>query len=184
MRNTLIWKGRFIPYMLLLVIFTGCAGSHSWQALPESSEDERTIFVVSHGWHTGLILPNEPLSALLDLEKVMSESTFFEFGWGDADFYQAEGITSGITLKAILWPTESVLHVVSIREDPRFRFRNSDVVEVRLNRQGLARLVDFVSSSFYRTSDAQLVPLGSGLYHHSHFFRATGGYQLTNNCNT
>lgn len=138
--------------MLLLVIFTGCAGSHSWQALPDSSEDERTIFVVSHGWHTGLILPYESLSALPDLEKVMGESTYFEFGWGDADFYQAEEVTSGITLKAILWPTESVLHVVS--------------------------------SSFYRSSDARLVPLGRGLYHHSHFFRATGGYQLTNNCNT
>ena len=76
-----------------------------------------------------------------------------------------------------MWPTESVLHVVSTREDPRVRFRNSDVVEVRLSRQGLGRLVDFVSSSFYRTSDARLVPLGRGLYHHSHFFRATGGYQ-------
>ena len=79
MRRTLIWKGRFIPYMLLLVIFTGCAGSHSWQALPESSEDERKIFVVSHGWHTGLILPYESLSALPDLEKVLGESTYYEF---------------------------------------------------------------------------------------------------------
>ncbi len=86
MRNTLNCKGRFVPYMLLLVIFTGCAGSHSWQALPESSEDERTIYVVSHGWHTGLILPYESLSALPDLEKVMGESPYYEFGWGEADF--------------------------------------------------------------------------------------------------
>ena len=184
MRRSLIWKGRFVPYLLFLVIFIGCAGSYSWQALPDSSEDERTIFVVSHGWHTGLILPYESLSALPDLEKVMGESTYFEFGWGDADFYQGEEVTSGITLKAILWPTESVLHIVSIREDPRVRFRNHDVVEVRISRRGLARLVDFVSSSFYQSSDARLVPLGRGLYHHSHFFRATGGYQLTNNCNT
>ena len=155
MRNTLNCKGRFVPYMLLLVIFTGCAGSHSWQALPESSEDERTIYVVSHGWHTGLILPYESLSAMLDLEKVLGESTFYEFGWGDADFYQAEEVTSVITLKAILWPTESVLHVVSIWEDPRVQFRNSDVVAVRLSRQGLERLVDFVTSSFYRSSDAR-----------------------------
>ena len=126
---SLNWKGRFVPYMLVLVIFTGCAGSYSWQALPESSEDERTIFVVSHGWHTGLILPYEPLSALLDLEKVMGESTYYEFGWGDADFYQAEEVTSGITLKAVLWPTESVLHVVSIREDPRVRTRGSSRME-------------------------------------------------------
>ena len=78
-RQSLNWKGRFVPYMLLLVIFTGCAGSHSWQALPESSEDERTIYVVSHGWHTGLILPYESLSALPDLEKVLGESTYYEF---------------------------------------------------------------------------------------------------------
>ena len=179
MRRSLIWKGRFVPYLLLLVIFAGCAVSHSWQALPDSSEDERSIFVVSHGWHTGLILPYEPLSALPDLEKVMGESTYFEFGWGDADFYQAEEVTSGIILKAIFWPTESALHVVSIPEDPRVRFRNRDVVEVRLSRQGLARLVDFVSSSFYRTSDARLVPLGRGLYHHSHFFRAVSYTHLT-----
>ena len=80
MSSTLNWKERFVPYILLLVIFTGCAGSYSWQALPESSEDERTIFVVSHGWHTGLILPYEPLSVLPDLEKVMGESTYYEFG--------------------------------------------------------------------------------------------------------
>ena len=118
MRRSLNWKSQFVPYMLLVVIFAGCAGSHSWQALPDSSEDERTIFVVSHGWHSGLILPYEPLFALPDLEKVMGESTYFEFGWGDADFCQAEEVTSGITLKAVLWPTESVLHGVSIREDP------------------------------------------------------------------
>ena len=86
MSSSFIWKRRFVPYMLLLVIFKGCAGSYSWQALPESSEDERTIFVVSHGWHTGLILPYESLSALPDLEKVMGESTYYEFGWADADF--------------------------------------------------------------------------------------------------
>ncbi|MEC8477769.1 MAG: hypothetical protein VXZ12_04385, partial [SAR324 cluster bacterium] len=80
MRRSLIWKGRIVPYMLFLVIFTGCAGSHSWQALPDSSEDERTIYVVSHGWHTGLILPNESLYALPDLVKVMDESTYYEFG--------------------------------------------------------------------------------------------------------
>ena len=121
------------------------------------------IYVVSHGWHSGLILPYEPLYALPDLEKIMGESTYYEFGWGDADFYQAEEVTSGITLKAVLWPTESVLHVVSILEDPRVRFRNRDVVEVRLSLQGLARLGDFVSSSFYRTSDARLEPLGRGI---------------------
>ena len=77
---SIICKGRFVPYILLLVFLTGCAGSYSWQALPASSEDERTIFVVSHGWHTGLILPYESLSALPDLEKVMGESTYYEFG--------------------------------------------------------------------------------------------------------
>ena len=82
MSSSLIWKRRFIQYMLLLVIFTGYAGSHSWQALPDSSEDEKTIYVVSHGWHTGLILPYESLSALSDLEKVLGESTFYEFVWG------------------------------------------------------------------------------------------------------
>ena len=65
--------------MLLLLIFTGCAGSHSWQALPDSSENERTIFVVSHGWHTGLILPYESLSVLPDLEKFWVNQPIMNF---------------------------------------------------------------------------------------------------------
>ncbi|MFL2773599.1 MAG: hypothetical protein ACJ0DH_08540 [bacterium] len=88
MSSTLNWKGPFVHYMLLLVIFTGCAGRYSWQALPVSSEDERTIYVVSLGWNTGLILPYDSLSALPDLEKVMGESTYYGFGWGNADFFQ------------------------------------------------------------------------------------------------
>lgn len=170
--------------ILLLCLLTSCAAPYSWQAIPDSVENERTIYVVSHGWHTGLILPREALSGLPHVEHALGESPYYEFGWGDADFYQAEQITSSVTLKAILWPTDSVLHVVSVSANPHADYPHSEVVEVRLSRQGLRRLVEFISGSFYKDRDAQVVMLGKGIYVKSRFFKATGGYQLTNTCNT
>ena len=170
--------------IILVLSVSGCASALSWQSIPDSIENERSVFVVNHGWHTGLILPYGSLVGLPQIEESLGYSTYYEFGWGDADFYQAATITSGVTLKAIFWPTDSVLHVVSVSKDSLAHFPQSEMVEVRLSREGLGRLVDYISVSFYRDLDSQFVLLGRGIYKNSRFFMATGGYHLTNNCNT
>ena len=176
--------GWFFLFIFLLLSVSGCGSSLSWQSVPDSIENERSVYVVNHGWHTGLILSYESLVGLPHIEETLGYSPYYEFGWGDADFYQTEQITSGVTLKAILWPTDSVLHVVSVSTDPHAHFPQSEMVEVHLSRQGLGRLVDYISASFYRDPDSQLIPLSRRIYKNSHFFKAIGGYQLTNNCNT
>ena len=176
--------GWLFLFIFLLLSVSGCGSSLSWQSVPDSIENERSVYVVNHGWHTGLILPYESLVGLPQIEETLGYSPYYEFGWGDADFYQAEKITSGVTLKAILWPTDSVLQVDSVSTDPHAHFPQSEMVEVHLSRQGLRRLVDYISASFYRDLNSQLIPLSRGIYKNSHFFKATGSYQLTNNCNT
>ncbi|HJM07505.1 MAG: DUF2459 domain-containing protein [SAR324 cluster bacterium] len=176
--------GWLFLFIILLLSISGCASALSWQSFPDSIENERSVYVINHGWHAGLILPYESLVGLPHIEETLGYSQYYEFGWGDADFYQAEKITSGVPLKAILWPTDSVLQVVSVLTYPHAHFPHSEMVEVRLSRQGLGRLVDYISASFYRDLDSQFVVLGRGIYKNSHFFKATGGYQLTNNCNT
>ena len=80
------------------------------------------MYVINHGWHTGLILPYESLNEEPFIQDTLGYSPYYEFGWGDSDFYQAEKITSGTTLKAILWPTDSVIHVISIRQNLHEQF--------------------------------------------------------------
>ena len=129
------------------------------------------MYVINHGWHPGLILPYESLNEEPFIEDTLGYSPYYEFGWGDSDFYQAEKITSGITLKAILWPTDSVIHVISIRKNLHEQFTKTQIVEIRISLKGLQRLVDFVSASFYKDKNSQYVLLGERIYKNSRFLK-------------
>ena len=142
------------------------------------------MYVINHGWHTGLILPYESLNEEPFIEDTLGYSPYYKFGWGDSDFYQAEKITSGITIKAILWPTDSVIHVMPVQKNLHEQFIKNEIIEIRMSQKGLQRLVDFISASFYEDKNSQYVLLGKGIYKNSSFFKARGGYQITNNCNT
>ena len=175
---------RNLLFSLILFSVTCCAAPYSWKAIPESKENEKTIYVISHGWHTGLILSYDSLTSLKQIEESLGYSPYYEFGWGDADFYQEEEITTGVTFKAIFWPTDSVMHVVPVSNNPYNHFPRSEIIEVNLSQKGLIRLTDFISNSFYMDADKNFLMLGQGIYEKSIFFKATGGYQITNTCNT
>ena len=73
------------------------------------------VYVVNHGWHTGFVIPASGIHQLIpELKNRFGNAPYIEFGWGDNEFYQAEEITSGITLKAIFLPTDSVVHAVLV----------------------------------------------------------------------
>jgi len=74
--------------------------------------------------------------------------------------------------------------VVGVKDDPRARFANSDLVRVDISGAGFARLTDMLEATFAR-SKGSFVPeeLGPGLYGTSLFFRANGAFHLFNVCN-
>ena len=75
---------------------------------------ENEVYVVNHGWHTGFVVPTSFIhKAVPELKHRFENAPYIEFGWGDNEFYQAEEITSGVTLKAIFLPTDSVVHAVA-----------------------------------------------------------------------
>ena len=45
------------------------------------------MYVINHGWHTGLILPYESLNEEPFIEDTLGYSPYYEFGSGDSDFY-------------------------------------------------------------------------------------------------
>ena len=175
---------------LLLITFltlccVGCGGLKEWRYLPESQYDERVIYVVSHGWHTGVVVLGKSLEAELGfLSQDFGRSEYYEIGWGEKGFYQAKKITSGLTVKAIFWPTDSVMHIVSLPVAPQDYFIDSDVIEVRMSNKGLENLIASVSGSFKRDSTGSVIKTKSGLYGQSIFYEAVGKFYVTNNCNT
>lgn len=103
--------------LLLIVILSSCSSEPHIVKTDEeySGKGNKKIYVVSHGWHTGFVVPSEHIyKEVPELKDRFGDIRSIEFGWGDKGFYQSKEITSGLTLRAIFWPTESVVHAVSV----------------------------------------------------------------------
>jgi uncharacterized protein (TIGR02117 family) len=165
---------------------------------PAPGADSVEIFVVNHGYHTGIVLPRtgavevaarHNLTAVAAVATRFAASTALEIGWGDEGFYRAAPTISTVTvpmaLRALFWPgNPSVLHVVGLNESPAVVFGNSELVPIRLSTDGFASMLAIVDATFARTEHAELPPdLGPGLYGPSLFFRAVGAFHIFNVCN-
>ncbi len=169
-----------------LVLLTACSTVPRSQDrfVDEPGQATRRIHVVSHGWHTGIVVPSDVATTYLpDLEKRFGSVPFLEFGWGDKGFYQAETISAGLALQAMFWPTDAVMHVVAVPERADRYFPHSEVVSLCVSDAALASMMQFVARSFVRNAD-NLAPSQNGLYGDSQFYAAVGDYFMFNTCNT
>jgi uncharacterized protein (TIGR02117 family) len=142
------------------------------------------VYVVSHGWHTSLIVPTINATAELpELAVRFPRSSYIEFGWGDKGFYQAKEITTGLALQAMLMPTDSVMHAVGINKEVAKFFPESDIELLLLTDDEIALLMQFISVSFARDSQNSLISTQLGLYGDSQFYQGVGNYYLMNTCN-
>jgi uncharacterized protein (TIGR02117 family) len=175
-------------FLCQLLIFSACA-LKPYSVTPEFASGHRnppvTIFVSDHGWHTGLIVPAREVNQRLPaLEHRFGLVPYYEFGWGDAGFYQAKQVTTGLIWKAVIWPTDSVMHVVAVTRDPGAYFPDTEIVELTITREGLDGLIQYIVSSFAKDAEGSIRPVARGIYGDSEFYQAEGKYFLTNTCNT
>jgi len=165
-------------------ILTGCSSWTQWNHLPINTENEVTVFVVNHGWHTGIVIKGGELGeALFFLEEQLGKSEYYELGWGDKGFYEAEEITSLVTINAIFWPTESVMHVVSLPMSPLKYFPQSEIITMHVSIVGLSKLKQAISDSF-RRDNGRVIQTGQGIYGNSLFYKGKESYYFANTCNT
>ncbi len=176
---------KFCFLIFLLAVTSGCSSKpYIIKQTDISVLNSQEIYVVNHGWHTGFVVPSHSIkSKLPKLVNRFKKSPFLEFGWGDKGFYQAVQITSGLTLQAIFWPTESVVHVVAVNERPDIYFSNSDIEILCLDKKQYALLISFIEHSFYKDNYGQIVSLENGIYGNSQFYKGEGDYYLLNTCN-
>ena len=145
---------------------------------------ENEVYVVNHGWHTGFVVPASGIhQAMPELKKRFENAPYIEFGWGDNEFYQAKEITSGVTLKAIFLPTDSVVHAVAVTRKADKYFKNSELEKFCLKDSELKSLVEFISNSFYRDESGNILKLNHGIYGDSQFYKAKGDFHIFNTCN-
>jgi uncharacterized protein (TIGR02117 family) len=140
--------------------------------------------VANLGWHTGIIISSQEFQRRSKLKLPdLVNSNFVEFGWGDREFYQSSRYSSAAAIKAALFSSGSVVHVVQINQ-PALYFSRLDVIELGLSSDQLDSLVTYISSSFASQPAGELRALGLALYGQGHFYEATGSFSLARTCNS
>lgn len=182
----------YLSILGLATLSAGCATSTRKIASKESpiqfasytTSDSHTVYVVGHGWHTGIAVKTSDVSRTLWPEVGdFSDTNFVEVGWGDEGFYRAKRITPQLVLRAAFWPTPSVLHVAGFYNAPHETFEFSDIVEVETSRQEFDNLCEFIGDTFERDETGKSTDLGQGIYGDSLFYRAKGKYYVPKTCN-
>lgn len=175
-----------VTVIVMMLAFSGCSTKPNVikHQEPFTVSGTHRIYVVSHGWHTGFVLPSKQIVERIPaLYQRFGQTPHIEFGWGDRGFYQAKEITTGLTLQAIFLPTESVIHAVAVPTPVKAYFQNSEIIHLCLNDDELSSLVSFVSGSFATDKRGNVIPLKRGIYGDSQFYQGVGDYYLMNTCN-
>ena len=170
---------------VFLFILLGAYAAPAKNSFPaEDGETRRPVYLVSHGWHTGIVVRRADLpTAVWPESEDFPDAEYLEVGWGDRDYYQTREPDAWLTLKAALWPTPSVLHIAGFSGPVASYFPHSEVVELELSQRGFERLSGFVRDSFDRDGATRSVRLGPGLYGQSAFYPAREKFHLFNTCN-
>lgn len=177
----------FLILIFVIVVIAGCSTLPAPVApAPSRGEVANTnIWIVSHGWHTGVVVPRALLAD--DLPELYARFTnipWLEIGWGDRGFYQSPEITVGLALQAMFWSSGAVLHVVAVPETPERYFPSSDIQALCITDAQAVGLRAFLRQSFARDGDDRIIAQQTGIYGNSQFYAATGRYHLLHTCNT
>ena len=147
-------------------------------------EAAQRIWVASNGWHSGIVLARAdvPESVIPEIAD-FPHARFFEFGWGDAEFYPAREAGAWLALRAA-FPGPAVMHVAGLPDHPARLWPQVTILPFAVDTQGLRRLLVFLRNSFDRAGAGRAAVTARGIYPFSLFYPATGRFHVFNTCNS
>ena len=170
--------------VVMSVLLCACASPPKDLFPPDPGEPSKTIYLVSHGWHAGIVFKRADIPAgIWPQHNDFSDAEYLEVGWGDKDYYMTPSPHMGITLKAGLLPTASVLHIVGFNGSVTRYFAHSEVIRVELSEAGFQRFCSYLENSYALDEAGRSQPLGPSLYGAGQFYLSRESYHAFNTCN-
>lgn len=167
---------RSIAACVFVAVLVGCATPYRG--------GPRTVYLVDHGWHTGIVLPwTDHVASAWPAGLHVGTARYVELGWGERKFYPAAHNSSGAALRALFWRNDSVLHLVALDRPAAQYFAPAETLALALDDAGFQRLIEAVGASFERDADGRALAVGVGLYGDSRFYLSRERYHLLNTCN-
>jgi len=177
---------RRIPRVAIRSIFALllAACSSAPELEPTDGPRDVTIYVVSHGWHTGIVVRTADVSPTTWPQSTdFANALYIEIGWGDREYYRQHDPGAGTASRAALIGGPGVLQIVGLTTTPSRAFPASKVVALPVSRQGLDRLCRYVSASYERDARGRPIELGPGLYGDGRFYASRDRFHAFNTCN-
>ena len=170
--------------VVVSVLLCACASPPKDLFPPDPGEPSKTIYLVSHGWHAGIVVKRADIPAgIWPQQHDFPDAEYLEVGWGDKDYYMTPSPHMGITLKAGLLPTASVLHIIGFNGSVTRYFAHSGVIRVELSELGFQRFCSYLENSYALDEAGRSQPLGPSLYGAGHFYLSRESYHAFNTCN-
>lgn len=168
----------------VLAVCGACTAPVKDMAPPHEAEPVTSIYLVSHGWHVGIIIRQADIpDGVWPSGRDFPDAEYLEVGWGDRTFYQALNPHLGSALKAALLPTESVLHIFGFSGSVTANFPYSEIIEIELPTSGMQRLAGYIAASYSRDEVGNTTSLGPNFYRNRRFYLSRETYHLFNTCN-
>ncbi len=167
--------------LALLILANGCVGPVKSLYPPRAGESTRTVYVVTQGAiHTGIAVRRADIpERLWPTKEDYPQAKYLEAGWGDDDGYRKD-LTAWIVIKALFWPTRSVLQLDGFTNSVAANFNDSEstIIAIDLTERGFERLCEHISKTHALDKSGKPIALGNDWY------RANGKYCVFKTCNT
>jgi uncharacterized protein (TIGR02117 family) len=173
--------------LFIAVMLLSCAADPTITNLSSPAENRRQhmVYVVNHGWHAGIIVPAADLDYIIpQLRERFTGADFYEIGWGDQAFYQADEISTALALQALFLSRDTVVHVVAIVGSPLEYFVGHEILGTCVSTNELDSLTAFLAENFAYDGQGTIIGLDQGIYGNSRFYKGAGRYSLLYTCNT
>jgi len=169
----------------LFGVLGGCASQGlDGVAVDPSPLGAHRIFVLGHGYHTGLAVhAREVPEAAWPARRDFPDADYLELGWGDREYYPREHPGAWLALRALFTPSSSTLHVVPVAGPLTRFFRDSEIIELQVSQAGFECMVEFVRQTHELDADGRAIIVSSELQDGSRFYASPRTFHAFENCN-
>ncbi|HWH78475.1 MAG TPA: DUF2459 domain-containing protein [Candidatus Binatus sp.] len=174
-----------VTCVLMLWFAPGCAAPAAQWKCQDGALSCTTAYVIHDSWHAAIVLSKNDLT-----EQTIPELADFptaqmiEFSWGDQDYFPNPNSGFLAAIKAALWSSGSVLHLVGFAGEMETFYHGANIVRLDLSSLAHDRLVEYIAQTFRRPGPDKPAPASAGLFPNSRFYPAARQFSLMRTCNT
>jgi uncharacterized protein (TIGR02117 family) len=143
----------------------------------------RSVFVIGHAYHTGLVLRARDLPDTWPAREDFASAEFLELGWGARDYYPLDDPGVWRALRVLFTRSASTIYLVPIARPPVRAMPDAEVIELRLPDESFARLLEYVGRSYTLDSSGRPVTVPAGPRQAGRFYESPLVFNMFSSCN-